>query len=406
MEHLLSLSGLLVILFLAWLLSVNKRRMNWRLILSGLALQFVFAFLVLKTGPGQRVFELARNSATLLTDFAYAGARFVFGEDFGDHFVAFGIPATIIFVSSLMAVLFHLGVLQLLVEAMARLMVRVMDTSGTESIAAAANIFSGQTEAPLTIKPYLPTMTRSELMAMMTGGMATVAGGVLVVYAGMGADAGHLLAASIISAPASLLVAKIIYPEVEESPSKGHVRVDVPKVDQNVLDAACRGASEGMQLSLNVVAMLIAFTALVAMANHLVGLFSPLFGFTEDAPLTFEIIIGALFAPLAYVMGVWDWTEAQLVGTLMGQKMVLNEFFAYIQLTTPEMKAALSERSFIIATYALCGFANFASIAIQIGGIGSLVPERRKDFAQLGLRAMLGGTLAANMTACIAGVLI
>lgn len=406
MDNILSAGGLVVLIFLAWCLSVNRRAMNWRLILSGLALQFVFAFLVLKTGPGKWLFERARDSANLLTTFSDAGATFVFGEGFREHFIAFAIPSTIILVSSLMAVLFHLGVLQVIVEVMARIMVRVMDTSGTESIAAAANIFSGQTEAPLTIKPYLPTMTRSELMALMVGGMATVAGGVLIAYAQMGADAGHLLAASIISAPAGLLIAKIIYPETEKSPSKGHVRVEVPKLDQNVLDAACRGASEGMQLSLNVVAMLIAFTALVAMANHLVGIVSPWVGFTEDAPLTIQTIVGALFAPMAWVMGVTDWTEAQLVGRLLGEKMVLNEFVAYLSLTTPEMKAALSERSFTIATYALCGFANFASIAIQIGGIGGLVPERRKDFAQLGLRAMLGGTLAANMTACIAGVLI
>ena len=386
-------------MFLAWLISADRKKMNLRLIISGVVLQFIFAFIVLKTGPGQMFFEGARYAVAKVVSCSDAGAEFVFGKEFREHYFAFSVLPTIIFVASIMAVLFHLGIMQHIVKGIAKIMVRVMDTSGSESLATAANVFIGQTEAPLVIKPYLETMTRSEIMAMMTGGMATVAGGVMAAYASMGADAGHLLAASIMSAPAALVIAKIIIPEKEESQTKGVVKVIIPKQDTNILEAACRGASDGLKLALNVAAMLIAFIAIVYLINGLLT-FLPGVG---GQPISLERILGWICAPLAWIMGV-EWKEANLIGMVIGKKIVLNEFVAYIDLI--KIKDTVSERSFIIATYALCGFANFSSIAIQIGGIGSLVPSRRKDFAKLGLRAMIGGTLAAFMTAAIASMLI
>jgi len=399
MERIVSLFGLLVMMLLAWALSVNRRRMNVRLILSGIALQFILAVLILRTSVGQSIFSYARIIVTQVLKSSDAGAEFVFGPGFKEYFFAFSVLPTIIFVSSLMAVLFHLGILQKVVEFMAKMMVYIMDVSGSESLAAAANVFVGMAEAPLVIKPYLNTMTRSELMAMMTGGMATISGATLAVYAGLGADPGHLLTASVISAPASLVIAKIMLPEVEESLTKGVIKVEIPRQDVNILDAACRGASEGAKLALNIAAMLICFIAFVALLNWLSSLLPDIW----EAPLTLERILGWFCAPLAWIMGV-EWKDASTVGMLLGKKTILNEFLAYIDLC--KYKDVISERSFTIATYALCGFANFGSIAIQIGGFGSLVPTRRKDFARMGLRAMIGGALAAFMTAAIAGILI
>ncbi len=399
MDSLISLLGLLVMLFLAWLLSSNRKMLNLRLILSGLGLQFLFGLIILRTAPGEAFFEGARYLVAKIMSFSDEGARFLFGDGFQEHFVAFSVLSTIIFISSLTAVLFHLGIIQLVVKFMARVMVWVMDVSGVESLAASANVFMGHTESPLLIKPYLNTMTRSELMAMMSSGMATVSGGMMAAYAGMGADAGHLLAASIMSAPASLILAKIMIPETDVSPTKGEVRIEVEKQDANLLDAACRGASEGLKLALNVGAMLIAFIALVTMANWMMGAFPDIGG----QPLTLQRILGWVCAPLAWVMGV-PWEEAPTIGSLLGEKTILNEFYAYKDLTA--MKETLSTRSFNIATYALCGFANFGSIAIQIGGVGVLAPKRRTDLARLGLLSMVAGTLAAYMTACVAGILM
>ncbi len=399
MERIVSLSGLLAMLLLAWLLSVDRRRMNIRLIVSGVVLQFILAVLILRTWPGRLMFSYARDLVTEVIRFSDAGAEFVFGSAFKEHFFAFSVLPTIVFISSLMAVLFHLGILQKVAEFMAKVMVYVMDVSGSESLATAANVFVGMAEAPLVIKPYMKTMTRSELMAMMTGGMATISGATLAAYAGLGADAGHLLTASIISAPAALVIAKIMIPESEQSLTKGAVKVDIPKQDTNILDAACRGASEGAKLAINIAAMLICFIAFVALLNWLLSLLPDILG----APLTLERMLGWLCAPLAWVMGI-EWNDARTVGMLMGKKTILNEFVAYLDLV--KYKDVISQRSFTIATYALCGFANFGSIAIQIGGYGSLVPTRRKDFAKMGLRAMIGGSLAAFMTAAIAGILI
>mgnify|MGYP001112392767 CR=1 FL=1 len=405
MERIVSLLGLLVMIFLAWLLSADRRRMNIRLIASGIILQFILAVLILRTAPGQLIFSNVQIAVTQVVGFAKEGATFVFGEDFvlGTKFkapiFAFSVLPTIVFVSSLMAVLFYLGILQKVVEFMAKVMAYVMDVSGSESLATAANVFLGMAEAPLVIKPYIKTMTRSELMAMMTGGMATISGALLATYAIFGADAGHLLTASIISAPAALVIAKIMLPETEQSLTKGIVKVDIPREDANILDAACRGASDGAKLAINIAAVLICFIAFVALFNWLLSLLPDLWG----APLTLERMLGWFCAPLAWVMGV-EWNDAGTVGMLLGKKTILNEFLAYIDLV--KYKDVISQRSFTIATYALCGFANFGSIAIQIGGYGSLVPARRKDFAKLGIRAMIGGSLTAFMTATIAGIII
>ncbi len=399
MERLVGLLGLLVILFLAWLLSENRRRMNFRLILSGLALQALLAVLLLWTAPGRMVFDGARGFFEHLISFSDAGAEFVFGPKFKDHPFAFSVLPQLIFISSLMAVLFHLGIIQRVVKFMAWVMVRVMDTSGTESLAAGAEVFVGMTESPLVIRPYLDSMTRSELMAMMTAGLATVAGSVMGLYVSWGIDAGHLLAASLMAAPASLVIAKIMVPETEASPTKGTVRIEIPKPDINMLDAACRGATDGLRLALNVAAMLIAFFALIKCVNWGLSLSEHCGG----PVLSLERVFGWVCAPLAWVIGV-EWKDAQAVGVLLGKKIVLNELVAYDSLRT--MSETISHRSTVITTYALCGFANFASVAVMVGGIGGLAPSRRDVFVRYGLRAMIGGALATFMTAAIAGMLI
>ena len=412
MERAVSFLGLLVFVALAWLMSENRRRMNFRLIVSGIALQFGLAVFLLCTPPGQGLYAMASDFITVLVVCSDRGSAFLFGEELIRECPGFTFLPAIIFVSSLTAIFFHLGVLQWVVKAMAWVMVRVMDVSGTESLAGSANVFVGNTEAPLVVRPYLESMTRSELMAMMTGGMATIAGGVMAVYAKMlidaGKDPGHLFVASVVSAPAALVVAKIMVPETEESPTKGVVKVDVPRQDVNILDAACRGAAEGLKLALNVGAMLIAFIALVALINWSLSELWTLFRLLHlpvvgGADLTLERMLGWLCAPVAWIMGI-PWEDAPAVGMLLGEKTVFNEFIAYDHLT--DIQGTISDRSFTIAVYALCGFANFGSIAVQIGGIGGLVPSRRKDFAKYGLRAMIGGTLAAYMTATIAGILI
>ncbi len=411
-RQLISGLGLIVMLALAWLMSENRWRMNFRLIVSGVALQIALAVLLLATPLKGIVFRAVSKFMTGFLACSDEGAKFVFGDGFAEHYFAFSVMSTVIVFASLTAVLFHLGILQLIVKAMARVMVWVMDISGAESLCASLNVFVGMTTAPLGIKPYLQTMTRSELMTMMTGGMATVSGGTMVAYLGMAqkagctgdqqaALAGHLMVASLISAPAALVIAKIMVPETEDSPTKGHVQVEIAGGDANVLDAACRGAAEGMKLVLNIVAMLIAFIALV----HLVNWMLMPTGHWLDSPLTLERMLGWLGAPLAWLMGVKP-DDAQQVGQLLGEKTVFNEFVAYGHLMEMAQAKKIDDRSFHIATYALCGFANFGSIAVMIGGIGGLVPKRRKDFAKYGFRSMLGGALAAFMTAAIAGMLI
>jgi CNT family concentrative nucleoside transporter len=307
---------------------------------------------------------------------------------------------TIIFMSALMSVLYHLGLMQKVVELVARVMMRAMNTSGAESLAAAANIFVGQTEAPLVIKPFVAKMTKSEIMCLMTGGMATVAGGVLAAYVGFGIDAGHILAASVMSAPAALVCAKILVPETEESVTAGVVKVDLPKVSANVVDAAATGASDGLKLAVNVAAMLLAFIALIAMLN---GILSGIGNFLGIPGLSFELLMGYMNAPIAGLLGV-PWEDCFKVGAILGKKIVLNEFVGYLDLVG--QKAQISERATIITTYALCGFSNFSSIAIQLGGIGTMAPEKRETLAKYGMKSLIGGTLACYMTACIAGLFI
>ncbi|MBS4539178.1 NupC/NupG family nucleoside CNT transporter [Clostridium sp. D2Q-11] len=406
MEKIISFVGIIVLLFIAFLISENKKKINWRLVAIGISMQLVFALLILKFPPGQKAFIIASDLITKVLDFTKEGTVFLFGdlmntESFGYIFALQVLP-TIIFFSSLMTILYHIGVMQLIVSVLAKIMLKLLGTSGAESLSAAANIFVGQTEAPLVVKPYIKTMTKSELLTVMTGGMATVAGGVMAGYVSMGVDAGHLIAASIMSAPASLIIAKIIVPETETPVTKGKVDVELEELDANVIDAAARGAGEGLSLALNVAAMLLAFIAITALFNSLLGGIGSLIGLDF---LSLEWVLGKLFAPLAFIMGVpmGDITQA---ANLLGQKIVINEFFAYANLSTLINEGALSERTITILTYALCGFANFSSIGIQIGGIGGLAPERRSDVARLGIKALIGGSLAAFMTATIAGILI
>ncbi len=412
--RLISFMGLCVMLLLAWALSEDRRRVHVRLIVTGMLFQLVFALLILKTTPGRIVFDAMQRFVNGIIACGDEGMSFVFGEGFKEHYFAFSVLPLIVFFSCLTAILFHWGVIQKIVKVLAWSMVRVMDVSGSESLAAAANVFLGHTEAPLMVRPYLESMTRSELMAMLTGGMATIAGSVMAAYVGLGIDAGHLLAASIMSAPASLVIAKIMVPEREESLTKGQVRVEVPRQGRNVIDAACHGASIGLKLALNVGAMVLAFVCMIALINWGLerGQFYVVYlaygsdaaaELSEASVLTFERIMGWIFCPFAWVMGI-EAGDVLKVSSVLGEKTVLNEFIAYMDLV--QMREQLSPRSFTIATYALCGFANFGSVAIQIGGIGSIVPSRREDIAQLSLRSMVGGTLAAFTTACIVGMLI
>lgn len=404
MERLVSLLGLIVLTGIAYALSDNRSKVQWRTVITGILLQLVFALVILKTAFGRGVFEVAGNAFTSVLNYTAEGSKFLFGNmanpaSMGFIFATMVLP-TIIFMSSLMSVLYHLGIMQKIVEVVARVMMKVMKASGAESLAAAANIFVGQTEAPLVIKPYVNTMTRSEIMCLMTGGMATIAGGVLAAYVGFGIDAGHLLAASVMSAPAAIVCAKLMVPEVEVSKTAGVVNVELPKMADNVIDAAASGAADGLKLAGNVGAMLLSFIALIAMMNGLLGWIGSGIGFPN---ITFELIMGYLFAPVAWLMGC-PWQDCIIVGNFLGKKLVLNEFVAYLDLK--DQMANITPRSAILSTYALCGFSNFSSIAIQVGGIGTLAPEKRSTIVALGVKSLIAGTLACLMTAAVAGILI
>lgn len=411
---LISLLGLATMVAVAWAISMDRKRFPWRTVWWGLGLQFIFAVIIIKTEFGRLVFDWAQRAVNRLNLCAVEGAKMVFGPLADDKVVtaAFGpqnvfifvvsVSATIILVSALSSLLYHLGILQRVVQAMAWVMQRAMRTSGSESLAAAANIFMGQTEAPLVIKPYLARTTQSELLAIMIGGMASIAGGVALAYVALGVNAGHLLAASVMSAPASLMIAKIILPEKEQSETADTTAAGkVEKIATNSIDALCRGASEGVALAINVMAMLIAFVAVVALVNFLLGWFQGLLAVGK--PITLQTIFGWLNAPFAWLIGV-PWDDCEKVGAVLGERIVLNEFMGYLALT--KVSGDLDQRSFVLATYALCGFANFSSIAIQIGGIGALAPTRRSDLAALGLRAMIGGLLACYLTATVVGILL
>jgi CNT family concentrative nucleoside transporter len=364
-----------------------------------MGLQVLFAVLILKTAPGEWAFRKLSDGFARLIGFTDDGAKFVWGWIYKNPqgqaapIFMIDILMTIVFFAALMSLLYHLGIMQGVIAGIAKVMRKTMGTSGSETLSAAANIFVGQTEAPLVVKPFVETMTLSELHAVMVGGFATIAGGVLAAYVSFGVDAGHLVAASFMSAPAALVAAKMFYPETAESVTAGELKVKMEKTTANVFDAVCVGAADGMKLVLNVVAMLLAFVALIAMINAFLGLF-------VDG-LTLERIFGYAFAPVAWILGV-PWDDCLKVGQLLGTRMVVNEFKAYIDL----MGMDVSPRAYVIATYAFCGFANFGSIAIQIGGISTIAPSRRADLARLGLRAMLAGTLASFLTANIAGALL
>ncbi len=399
-------------LLIAWLLSEHRRRFPWRPVLWGLSLQFLFAFLILRTSPGRRVFDSFQSGVTSFIAFANEGNSLVFGPLANRSLlegklgpgnglvIGITITGTIILISAVSSLLYHYGVLQWVVRDIAWIMRRIMGTSGSETLAAAANIFMGQTEAPLVIKPYLARMTRSELFAMMTGGMATIAGGVLAAYVSFGIEAGHLLTASVLSAPAALLIAKIMLPETETSETAGGANARIERETINGLDALCHGAADGMKLSINVLAMLIAFTAVIAAANWILSSMLSVAGIQTNSPL--QTALGWVNAPFAWLIGI-PWKDCQIVGSILGERIILNEFVGYLHLA--EVGDKIDPRSRTLATYALCGFANIASIAIQIGGIGGLAPVRRNDLARLGLRSMFGGLLACYITACVASLM-
>lgn len=442
MDIVRGLIGMAAIIGIALLFSKNRKAINWKLVVTGLGIQFVLAVLILKgsamaevwspLGWPKAFFSWVSSFFVIVLDFTTAGAEFIFGDlakspgmdgSLGNFF-AFQVLPTIIFFASVTAILYHYGILQKVVSLMSRGMQKLMGTSGAESLAVVANIFVGQTESPLVIKPYIEKMTKSELLTIMTGGMATIAGGVMAAYVqmlgnsyslaqGVSLDVGRLmfaeqlLGASLMAAPAALVIAKILYPEIEESVTKGEVKMSVEKTDANGIDAAATGAGTGLKLAANVGAMLLAFIALLAMGNYFLAQIGDLTGISSlfpDSELTIEVILGWILAPLAFIIGV-PWEDAVNIGSLLGTKVVLNEFVAYLQLADLVGSDVLSAKSITMATFALCGFANFSSIAIQIGGIGGLAPSRKSELAQFGLMAVLAGTMANLMTATIAGML-
>ena len=417
------LFGLAVLIGITWLFSNNKRAVDWKLVATGISLQIAFAALVILVPGGRDVFDALGQGFVKVLSFVNEGSKFIFGslmdtKNYGFIF-AFQVLPTIIFFSALMGVMYHLNVMQAIVRVMAWSITKVMRVSGAETTSVCASVFIGQTEAPLTVRPYIAKMTQSELLTMMIGGMAHIAGGVLAAYVGMlgGGDpvqqafyAKHLLAASIMAAPATLVVAKLLIPETGTPLTRGTVKMEVEKTSSNIIDAAAAGAGDGLKLALNIGAMLLAFIALIALLNAPLTWIGEVTGLAAaiGKPTDLSTIFGYVLAPIAWVIGT-PWADATTVGSLIGQKVVINEFVAYTELSkivngqVPGM--SLSDEGRLIATYALCGFANFSSIAIQIGGIGGLAPERRHDLAKFGLRAVLGGTIATFMTATIAGVL-
>jgi CNT family concentrative nucleoside transporter len=404
-SRLTGILGLIVILGIGIALSRNRRAISWRVVAWGVGLQAAFAIFVLRVPIGQKIFTALGSVVTTILGFSYAGSEFVFGEIGKQHssigvVFAFQIMPAIIFVSALFAIMYYLGIMQVVVKAFAVLMHRIMGASGAESLNVAASIFMGQTEAPLTIRPFLPRMTRSELMTVMTAGMAHVSGSIMAAYIAFGIEARHLLTAVIMTAPGTIMMAKILEPETEEPETLGGVKVDIPRTDVNVLDAAARGTSEGLHLMLNVIAMLVSFIALIALIN---GLFGWVHGWAPWFPESLQTVLGWVFRPIAWIMGV-PWHDSGTIGALLGERMVINEFIAYAHLGP--LKTSLDPVSFTIATFALCGFANLSSVGIQIGGIGALAPERKHDLARLGFRAMIAGTLANFLSATLAGILL
>ena len=406
MNNLVGFIGIFVLLAIAYGLSNNRKLIDRKLVFWGLSLQLIFALFILKSPIGKKMFTGIDKAVTKLISFSDAGGDFLFKSfvpEVGFHpgLINFAFKAlpTIIFFSGLMSVLYYFGIIQFLVKWIAKLMQKTMGTSGSETLSVSGNIFVGQTEAPLMVKPFINNMTNSELFAVMTGGFATAAGGVLALYVMWLHDipgiAGHLLAASVMSAPAALVISKIIYPETEISDTMGDLKIEIDQDSTNALDALGKGASDGLKLAANVAAMLIAFVSIIAMFNY----------FLSFTGTSLQNILGLLFKPLAWTMGV-PWNQAEIMGRLMGEKLALTELIAYGDLRDLIQNNQISKRTAVIASYALCGFANFGSIGIQLGGIGAMAPNRRKDLAHIALKAMIGGALASWMTATIAGILI
>ena len=402
------LIGILVFLGVAYVLSTNRAAIRWRTVVWGLSLQLTFSLLVLRLGFGRRLWAAGGEAVTQLIVAADEGGRFVFGwlatDPNPDHFVfAFKVLPIIIFVSGLSSCLYYLGIMQIVVGGIAGLMTRTMGVSGSESVAVAANVFVGQTEAPLIVAPYVPEMTESELMVLMTAGMATVSGAVLGGYIALGIHPDHLLAASFMAAPASLVMAKIMVPETSTPKTAGRVSLRIERTSANLIDALAHGAGQGARLALNIAAMLIAFVAMVYLFNGVLAAVSRALGLNDLLGMTptLQLILGYLLAPLAFLMGV-PWEESLQVGQLIGVKVVLNEFVAYRDLAA--VRETLGPKSELIATYALCGFANFGSIGVQIGGIGGLAPDRKWEVAKLGMKALLAGSMASFLTASLAAI--
>ena len=408
MNRFIGILGIIAILGIAYLLSNDKKNIDLRVVIWGLGLQLLFGIFILITPFGKPIFSWFDKLINKLLAFSQDGSQFLFAS-FVDGKMhpavinfAFAVLPTVIFFSALMAVLYHIGIMQKIIKIVALIMQKTMKTSGPETTSISANIFVGQTEAPLVIKPFISKMTNSELMAVMTGGFATVAGGVMAIYVGMLANipgiAGHLMAASIMSAPAALVIAKIMYPESKKRNNDEEFKLSSnlnEPVEGNVLEALGNGATDGLKLAANIAAMLIAFVALISLSNYILSIFGT----------SLEDIFGYIFMPLAYLMGA-PWSESHILGSLLGQKIVLTELIAYVNLSNMTVGIDISEKTAILASYALCGFANFASIGIQLGGIGSIAPERKKDLAKLVTKAMFGGALASWLTATIAGILI
>ena len=404
-SRLVGLLGIVLIMTLAYALSHNRKAIRWKTVGWALGLQVAFAIFVLRVPFGQRMFRALGESVTAILHYSYAGSSFVFGElGKADSAVgvifAFQILPAIIFVSALFAILYYLGVMQVVVRACAVVMTKLLGASGAESLNVGASIFMGQTEAPLTIRPFLPRMTQSELMTVMTAGMAHVSGSIMAAYIAFGVEAQHLLTAVIMTAPGTIMMAKMFEPETMVPETSGNVKIDIPRTDVNLVDAAARGTGEGLHLMLNVIAMLISFIALIALINGGMGW---IHGQAGWFPENLQTVLSWVGRPVAWLLGV-SWADSGAIGGLLGTRAVLNEFIAFSQLG--EMKAMLDPRSFTIASFALAGFANFSSVGIQIGGIGALAPERKGDLARLGFRAMLAGTLANFISAAIAGLLL
>jgi len=409
MDRFIGLIGFFLILGIAFLFSNNRKAINYRLVISGIILQLVIAILVLKVPPITRFFQFLGKGMQKIEQFAKEGANFVYGGiasvghdgTVADYTMphtfifAFNITATIILVCILVAIFYHFGLMQRIVAVIAKAMNFIMRVSGAEALSNVASAFVGQVEAQVMIRPYLPTMTKSELLASMSGSLACIAGGILIVYANMGAKAEYLIAASLMAAPGALVISKIVYPETEESQTMGSVKLEVKSSYTNLVDAISHGAADGFKISMNVIAMLIGFIALIAMVNYILGYMNP--------DLTLDLIFGKIFYPMAWAMGV-PVSDVNNVATLLGQKLTVNEFVAFKNLTSSAVPV-ISEKGMLIVSVAICGFANFSSVGMQIGGIGAIAPERRKDLAKLGMRALLCGTLASYLSATIAGIL-